>query len=152
MRILGLCGSLQANSKNLALLKVAATSVPPGVELVIFTGLSDLPHFNPDIELSGVPESVLRWRQALAECDAVLVASPEYGFSLPGVLKNGIDQVNQTQQRSTDLATAFERGVPGVELPDVMLELQKANVSFRALTEVRNRFVSAYQEIMNMPI
>lgn len=93
MRILGLCGSLQAHSKNLALLKVAATSVPPGVELVIFDGLRDLPHFNPDIESSGVPESVRRWRQALAECDAVLVASPEYGFSLPGVLKNGIDWV-----------------------------------------------------------
>jgi chromate reductase len=93
VRILGLCGSLQANSKNLALLKVAATSVPPGVELVIFTGLSDLPHFNPDLELSGVPESVSRWRQALVECDALLVACPEYGFSLPGVLKNGIDWV-----------------------------------------------------------
>lgn len=78
VRIQGLCGSLQANSKNLALLKVAATSVPPGVELVIFTDLSDLPHFNPDIELSSVPESALRWRQALAEWDTVLVASPDY--------------------------------------------------------------------------
>jgi flagellar hook-basal body complex protein FliE len=72
--------------------------------------------------------------------------------SFANLLKNGIDQVNHTQLRSTELATAFERGVPGVELPDVMLELQKANVSFRALSEVRNRFVSAYQEIMNMPI
>ena len=45
----------------------------------------------------------------------------------------------------------FEKGVPGVELPQVMLEMQKANVSFRALTEVRNRLVDAYQEIMNMP-
>jgi flagellar hook-basal body complex protein FliE len=50
------------------------------------------------------------------------------------------------------MSAAFERGVPGVELPQVMLELQKANVSFRALTEVRNRLVNAYQEIMNMPI
>ena len=46
----------------------------------------------------------------------------------------------------------FERGVPGVELPQVMLEMQKANVSFRALTEVRNKFVDAYREIMNMPL
>jgi flagellar hook-basal body complex protein FliE len=68
------------------------------------------------------------------------------------VLKQGLDQVNQAQQRSTDLATQFERGVPGVELPQVMLEMQKASVSFRAITEVRNRFVNAYQEIMNMPI
>jgi flagellar hook-basal body complex protein FliE len=68
------------------------------------------------------------------------------------VLKQGIDQVNQAQQRASELATKFERGVPGVELPQVMLEMQKASVSFRAITEVRNRFVSAYQEIMNMPI
>lgn len=68
------------------------------------------------------------------------------------VLKKGLDQVNQAQQRAGELATQFERGVPGVELPQVMLEMQKASVSFRALTEVRNRMVSAYQEIMNMPI
>jgi len=68
------------------------------------------------------------------------------------MMKNGIEQVNQAQASATSMASAFERGVPGVELPDVMLEMQKANVSFRALTEVRNRFVNVYQEIMNMPI
>ena len=68
------------------------------------------------------------------------------------LLRQGIDQVNQTQHTASDLATAFERGTPGVELPQVMLEMQKASVSFRALTEVRNRLVSAYQEIMNMPV
>lgn len=83
---------------------------------------------------------------------AALKAQQAEPGSFANMLKNGIDQVNSTQQRAGELATAFERGVPGVELPDVMLEMQKANVSFRALTEVRNRFVSAYQEIMNMPI
>ena len=68
------------------------------------------------------------------------------------LLKQGLDSVNQVQNKATTLATQFEKGVPGVELPQVMLEMQKASVSFRALTEVRNRFVSAYQEIMNMPI
>ncbi len=72
--------------------------------------------------------------------------------SFANVMKQGIEQVNQAQQKATSLATQFERGVPGIELPQVMLEMQKASVSFRALTEVRNRFVSAYQEIMNMPI
>ena len=64
-----------------------------GVEVVLFDGLRDLPHFNPDIDASGAPESVRRWRRALAESDAVLIASPEYGFSLPGALKNRIDWV-----------------------------------------------------------
>jgi flagellar hook-basal body complex protein FliE len=72
--------------------------------------------------------------------------------SFAAVLKQGLDQVNQTQQRAADMATQFERGTPGIELPQVMLEMQKASVSFRALTEVRNKLVNAYQEIMNMPI
>jgi flagellar hook-basal body complex protein FliE len=68
------------------------------------------------------------------------------------LLKQGLDSVNQVQNKATTLQTQFERGVPGVELPQVMLEMQKANVSFRALAEVRNKFVEAYREIMNMPL
>lgn len=80
--------------------------------------------------------------------------SPAEAQSSPfaAMMKHGVDQVNQAQASANAMATAFERGVPGVELVDVMLESQKASVSFRALTEVRNRFVSVYQDIMNMPI
>lgn len=74
------------------------------------------------------------------------------GTGFAQLLRQGIDQVNSTQARASELAASFERGTPGVELPQVMLEMQKASVSFRALTEVRNRMVSAYQEIMNMPV
>ena len=68
------------------------------------------------------------------------------------LLKQGIDSVNQTQQSASALADAWERGTPGVDLAKVMIESQKASVSFRALTEVRNRLVTAYQDIMNMSI
>lgn len=68
------------------------------------------------------------------------------------MLRNGIDQVNQSQQRAASLTDAFQRGTPGVDLPQVMLETEKATVSFRALAEVRNRLVSAYQDIMNMTL
>lgn len=68
------------------------------------------------------------------------------------LLKQGIESVNQSQQSSSALADAYERGTPGVDLARVMIETQKASVQFRALTETRNRLVSAYQEIMNMPI
>ena len=93
MKILGVCGSLQARSANLALLHVAAASTPRDIEFVVFDGLRDLPLFNPDVDATGAPDSVRRWRGALAESDAVLIAAPEYGFSLPGALKNGIDWV-----------------------------------------------------------
>jgi flagellar hook-basal body complex protein FliE len=66
------------------------------------------------------------------------------------LLRQGIDQVNQSQQRAAGLADAFARGTPGVELPQVMVQMEKASVSFRALTEVRNRLITAYQDIMNM--
>jgi flagellar hook-basal body complex protein FliE len=72
--------------------------------------------------------------------------------SFANVLKQGLDRVNQAQASASDIATKFERGVPGVELSQVMLESQKASVAFRATVEVRNRLVNAYQEIMNMPI
>jgi len=78
------------------------------------------------------------------------VSGVDNGFAK--LLKQGIDSVNSAQAKSTDLANKFERGVPGVELPQVMIEMQKASVSFRAVTEVRNRLVNAYQEIMNMPV
>jgi flagellar hook-basal body complex protein FliE len=68
------------------------------------------------------------------------------------LLSQGIGSVSQAQSKADSLAVAFERGTPGVELPQVMLEMQKANVSLRAMTEVRNKLVNAYQEIMNMPI
>lgn len=74
------------------------------------------------------------------------------GPSFAEVLRKGVDEVNARQQHASQLVTRFEQGEPGLELPQVMIETQKASVSFRALVEVRNRFVAAYQDIMNMPI
>jgi flagellar hook-basal body complex protein FliE len=74
------------------------------------------------------------------------------GPPFAALLKQGIDSVNQTQQSASALADAWERGTPGVDLAKVMIETQKASVSFHALTEVRNRLISAYQDIMNMQI
>lgn len=86
------------------------------------------------------------------------LGSPAQGAAAPAsgpsefasILKKGIDAVNQSEQHANVLADAFSRGTPGVSLPQVVLQMEKANVSFRALTEVRNRLISAYQDIMNM--
>jgi len=79
---------------------------------------------------------------------AAVAGAPDFGQ----LLKQGIDSVNQSQQSASAVADAYERGASGVDLARTMLETQKASVEFRALAEVRNRLVSAYQEIMNMPI
>jgi len=83
------------------------------------------------------------------------VAPPEAAdasVSFASVLRSGLDQVNAAQQSARRAATDFEMGKPGTDLPQVMLEMQKASVSFRAAVEVRNKLVTAYQEIMNMPV
>lgn len=67
-------------------------------------------------------------------------------------MKDALARVNELQQGAAAAAAAFERGAPGVDLTSVMLEVQKASLAFKAVTEVRNRLVTAYQEVMSMPI
>ncbi|WP_067030813.1 flagellar hook-basal body complex protein FliE [Marinomonas gallaica] len=68
------------------------------------------------------------------------------------MLKTAVDNVNSLQKESKALAQAYERGEEGVDLPQVMIGLQKSSVSFEAMTQVRNKLVDAYEKIMNMPI
>ena len=68
------------------------------------------------------------------------------------ILKEAVDSVNENQMRAGQLAKAYEQGDPNVDLTQVMVGLQKASLSFQAMSQVRNRLVSAYQDIMNMPI
>lgn len=117
------------------------------MSLQIDAVLSQIRSMQSQIRSVGGPPNEVAQAAAAANGTAQAPAT-----SFANVLKQGLDQVNQAQQRSADIATQFERGVPGVELPQVMLEMQKSSVAFRAAVEVRNRFVSAYQEIMNMPI
>jgi flagellar hook-basal body complex protein FliE len=67
-------------------------------------------------------------------------------------LKQSIDQVNAMQQEASKLSSAFSAGDPSVDVTEVMIALQKAGVAFQAMTEVRNRLVSAYQDVMSMPV
>ena len=68
------------------------------------------------------------------------------------LLKQSIDQVNETQQTASKPSSALSTGDPDVDVTEVMIALQKAGVAFQAMTEVRNRLVSAYQDIMSMPV
>ena len=69
-----------------------------------------------------------------------------------GLLKESVNKVNETQQVAGNLATAFEAEDPDVDLAQVMIAMEKSSLAFQALTQVRNKLISAYQEIMNMPV
>ena len=68
------------------------------------------------------------------------------------MLKTSIDKVNEVQKASGALSTAFQSGDENVALAEVMVAAQKASVSFQAMVQVRNKLISAYQDIMNMPV
>jgi len=74
------------------------------------------------------------------------------GSGFAELLKSSMQAVNEAQSTASEMAAALERGDKSVALPEVMIAVQKASLSFQAMTEVRNRLVNAYQEIMNMPI
>ena len=86
--------------------------------------------------------------QSAGAAGAGATGAPDFA----ALLKDSLNQVNNMQQSAADLGTAFEQGQPGVDITRVMVEAQKATLAFRAMTEVRNRLVSAYQEVMNMTV
>jgi len=82
-----------------------------------------------------------------------VAATPEVGApSFSDMLGQAVNKVNETQQASSQMATAFEMGQGGIDLTEVMIASQKASVSFQAMTQVRNKLVQAYQDIMQMPV
>jgi len=94
MRILAIAGSLQARSSNAALLRTAHRVAPTGVKVVDAVSVGDIAPFNPDIEREGPPpEAVAILRAQIGAADGVVIASPEYAHSLPGVLKNALDWI-----------------------------------------------------------
>lgn len=68
------------------------------------------------------------------------------------LLTNSINRVNDMQTSAESMAAAFETGAKDVDIAQVMIEVQKAGLAFRAMTEVRNKLVQAYQDVMNMPL
>lgn len=91
IRILGVSGSLRKASANTGLLRVAAETAPEGVTVEIFD-LSAVPLYNGDVEeAEGFPAAVVAFREAVRNADALLIATPEYNYSIPGVLKNAVD-------------------------------------------------------------
>lgn len=90
LRVLGLAGSLRSGSFNRALLRAARELAPDGMEIEIFE-LHDVPLYDFDVEQQGDPAPVEAFKRAIASHDALLVATPEYQHSIPGVLKNALD-------------------------------------------------------------
>ena len=88
IKILAISGSLRRNASNSHIVRVIASMAPQDVEVVIYDGLGNLPHFN---DADTAPETVVDFRRQVKEADGVFICTPEYAFGVPGMLKNCLD-------------------------------------------------------------
>jgi len=94
IKVLGVCGSLRKASLSMAALRACKDMMPAGMSLQI-ANIGDIPMYNQDVFDAGIPASAKRFFDEVAAADGVLIATPEYNFSLPAVLKNAIDWVSK---------------------------------------------------------
>lgn len=97
-------------------------------------------------------DQVLAQMRVLRDQASNKVVESSNGVDFSALLKQSVDQVNDVQQQAGKLAQSFETGETDASLAEVMVSLQKANVSFQGMVQVRNKLVDAYKDVMNMSI
>lgn len=98
MHLLGISGSLRKNSLNTAALRACQELLPAGVTLSLFD-IASIPLYNEDVREQGFPPPVQQLREQIAAADALIFATPEYNYSIPGVLKNAIDWASRPPEQ-----------------------------------------------------
>jgi len=140
LTILGFAGSLRRASYNRGLIRAAAEVALAGIRVVAFD-LDDVPLYNQDVEDAGEPLSVVAFKRAIAQSDALLVATPEYNHGVPGVLKNAIDWASRPRITSPlrDKPVAVMGATPG------------NGSTARAQAQLREAFVFTGACVMPLP-
>lgn len=141
IRAVGLVGSLRRDSFNRRLLLSACALAPADLKIEVFEGIWDIPLFNEDVAQEGDPPVVAALRQAIMAADALVIATPEYNYGVPGVLKNALDWVS------------IPAGHSGLE--DRTVAMMGASPSMlgtaRAQTQLRQLFVFTQSHVVPFP-
>jgi chromate reductase, NAD(P)H dehydrogenase (quinone) len=133
--ILAISGSLRAKSTNLTIIQNVAEMFADQINLAIYDGLANLPHFNPDLDKETLPEEVSGLRRRIKECDGVLICSPEYVFSIPAALKNALEWTVSSadfHNKPTALITASSLGEKAHESLSLILTTIDAKIGENA--------------------
>jgi chromate reductase, NAD(P)H dehydrogenase (quinone) len=140
VRVLAIAGSLRKGSLNRALVRVAMQVAPPGVVVEDFGSLEGIPLFNEDLEEGDLPESVRLLKEKIEAADALLIATPEYNFSVPGVLKNAIDWASRPRGHNS-----FD------DKPVAIMSAGGGTGGARAQLHLRHVFVYLNMHPVNLP-
>lgn len=140
INVFGISGSLRAGSFNTKLLRTAQTLAPDGMSIDIYDGLGDIPHYNDDVKNAGMPDNVQALIDQIAAADAALIVTPEYNYSIPGVLKNAIDWVSRGDPQPFKNKPVLIMGAAGGVLGTA-----------RAQYDLRRCFIFLEGHVMNRP-
>ena len=130
--IFAISGSTRKDSTNLHILRTVALMYKEELNFVVFNGLDQLPHFNPDLDTEPAPAAITAFRNGLTAADGVLICTPEYVFSLPGALKNAIEWTVSTTiftNKPTALITASSSGTKAHEALQLLMSTLGAKTS-----------------------
>jgi len=129
-KVLGISGSTRGNSSNERLIKKIAALAADDMECTLFESISILPHFNPDLDNeANLPVTVAAFRKQIAEADGVLICTPEYVFTLPGILKNALEWCVSTtlfSNKPVGLITASASGEKAHEALQLVMKTIEA--------------------------
>ncbi|TVL91625.1 NADPH-dependent FMN reductase [Streptomyces sp. SAJ15] len=145
LKILGISGSLRADSYNSALLRAAQKFAPSGVAVEIYEGLRDVPLYDQDLDApERRPAAAQELRERIKAADGVLLVTPEFNYSIPGVLKNAIDWASTDWTRT--------EGVPLLHKPVAITGAAPTNFgSVRAQLALRQVFVCIEADVVVKP-
>jgi chromate reductase len=130
--ILAICGSTRKQSSNLDLINVITELTKEQFSITVFEHLTDIPHFNPDLDTENPPQQVKSFRQELQEADGILICTPEYAMGVPGTLKNAIDWTvssSSFSHKPVALITASSMGEKAHASLLVTLKVIEADIS-----------------------
>ncbi|RON13263.1 NADPH-dependent FMN reductase [Pseudomonas frederiksbergensis] len=115
LRFVVLLGSLRKASFNATLARSLPSLAPEGVSIEFLESVGDIPHYDADVQAEGFPESVVKMGKAIKQADAVIIVSPEYNYSVPGVLKNALDWISRLPDTPfAGKPVAIQTGSPGL--------------------------------------
>jgi chromate reductase len=124
-KILAISGSTRQSSANLNLIKAISDLFEEKLTIRIFQGLSDIPHFNPDLDTELPPGNVLEFRKQLNEAEGILICTPEYAMGVPGTLKNAIDWTVSSMEFSRKPVALITASLSGQKAHLSLLETLK---------------------------
>ncbi|PSL45339.1 NAD(P)H-dependent FMN reductase [Chitinophaga niastensis] len=121
IKILAISGSTRKSSSNHLLIKAIADLAADKFEVSLFEGLTDIPHFNPDLDNGNAPAQVVDFRKQLDAADAILICTPEYAIGVPGTLKNAVDWTVSSMQFSKKPVALVTAGTSGFKAHQSLL-------------------------------